>query len=101
MEQAVTANGTVAFFLPAGLWIPGVKGTLDAGASIALKAGHESDGSDHDAVTDKNGTAIAFTSASTQEPSVIHGGTYYSVVTTGYGSSADVFVTFRKAVPAG
>jgi len=104
MVIEIEADGTETIFLPAGLYSMDIEGTLAAAFSAELKTGNADDGSDHVAATDKNGTAIKWTGSSgagIPEPSVTHGGRYFSVVTTGYSGSSGVQVNFRKAVPSG
>lgn len=104
MEVSISADGTETVFVPAGYWSIDIAGTLASGLSVALKTGDADDGSDHVASTDKNGSEIKWEGsggAGLPEPSVLHGGRFYSFVTTGYSGSSDLKMKIRKAVANG
>jgi len=100
MELLITANGTTAFFLPAGSYRVDVGGTLGGSTVLALKAGASSDGSDHVAVTSDGTTAVTYATGAIPEPFILEGGGYFSVVTTDFSGSSGLSMTFRKAASA-
>ncbi len=96
MRIDITGNGTQVEMLSPGRYIVSIGGTLDAGATVELKSGDALAGSEHVPLTTPAGDAFQSTGGAHPEPQEFACGGPVSVVTTGYGTSSGLGVSFRR-----
>jgi hypothetical protein len=97
MEQEISANGTLAFFLRHGEYHVSTSGTLDAGMVSTLKSGGSENGSDHREALNTAGDEILVTGGEQVSPSIVTGGGWYSIVTTDIGTTTNFVWKFKRA----